>query len=38
MSSPFLFGDTPRRDPESFSGRELSASLTVKDHERSRAW
>jgi predicted enzyme related to lactoylglutathione lyase len=37
MSSPFL-GDTTRRDPESFRGRELSASLTVKDLERSVAW
>ena len=38
MSSPFTFGDTNRRDPESFRGRSLSASLTVKDLERSLAW
>jgi predicted enzyme related to lactoylglutathione lyase len=38
MSGPFLFGDTTRRDPESFRGRELSASLTVKDLERSLSW
>jgi predicted enzyme related to lactoylglutathione lyase len=38
MSSPFTFGDSNRRDPESFRGRELTASLTVKDLERSLAW
>jgi uncharacterized glyoxalase superfamily protein PhnB len=38
MSTPFTFGDTMRRDPESFRGRNLSASLTVKDLERSLAW
>jgi predicted enzyme related to lactoylglutathione lyase len=38
MSSPFGFDDTTRRDPESFRGRALSASLTVKDLERSLSW
>lgn len=38
MSTPFTFGDTTRRDPESFRGRSLTASLTVKDLERSLAW
>lgn len=31
-------GHTPRAQPESFRGRELSASLTVKDLATSVAW
>jgi uncharacterized glyoxalase superfamily protein PhnB len=31
-------GETPRAQPESFRGRELSASLTVKDIQKSLAW
>jgi predicted enzyme related to lactoylglutathione lyase len=31
-------GQTPRAKPESFRGRELSASLTVKDIRNSLAW
>lgn len=35
---PFTFGDTLRSDPESFRGRALAASLTVKDLAASLAW
>jgi uncharacterized glyoxalase superfamily protein PhnB len=35
---PIHFGVPDRAQPESFRGRELSASLTVGDLERSLAW
>lgn len=38
MTNPYTFGDTIRSDPESFRGRSLGASLTVKDLARSLAW
>ena len=31
-------GATPRAQPESFRGRQLAASMTVKDLEKSLAW
>jgi len=36
--SPAPGSDTKRAQPESFRGRELSASLTVNDLEKSLAW
>lgn len=36
--APVRFGVPDRAQPESFRGRELSASLTVSDLERSLAW
>jgi uncharacterized glyoxalase superfamily protein PhnB len=37
-NSPAIAYDTPRRQPESFRARALSASLTVKDLATSLAW